>query len=248
MPTTRRSNGRPTARRAAPLADAARRDAERRARGEIEAWRAAAIPDATAPLDAEDLVRLLGDLTRALALEPAIADGVTVNTVRFYRRKDIIDPPQGRTAAARWGVRHLWQVAGARLAGYLGLVTLAEARDAMRDADAPALLAFLAARVADARARDAVRDARELATAELRMEQNGAAPTARAATTRQPESVRGARPLPGRTRTRTVAEPAMTISLPGGALCVLPASHPALGSPEQARELVRALAGALAND
>ena len=56
-----------------------------------------------------------------------------MNTVHYYRRKDIVDPPEGRTAAARYGLRHLWQVAGARLAGHLGLVTLAEARRAMRE-------------------------------------------------------------------------------------------------------------------
>lgn len=134
------------------------RVAERDARAELEAWSARAIPDA-APLDAGDLVRLLRECIAMLELDADIAAGFTVNTVHYYRRKEIIDPPRGRTAAARYDVRHLWQIAGARLAGHLGLVTLAEARDAIRDAEESELLAFLAARVADARARAVMRTA-----------------------------------------------------------------------------------------
>jgi hypothetical protein len=135
----------------------ARREIHRSVTAELEAWRASAVPDAAAPLEAEDLVRLLQDLVAALGLDPAIAAEFTVNTVHYYRRKDIIDPPEGRTTASRYALRHLWQVTGARLAGYLGLVTLAEARAAMRGAKDDALVEFVAARVADARARDSVR-------------------------------------------------------------------------------------------
>jgi hypothetical protein len=134
-----------------------RRDILRQVRSELEAWRARAVPDPDAPLDSDDLVRLFGELVAALGLAPEIAAEFSSNTVHYYRRKDIIDPPEGRTTAARYGVRHLWQIAGARLAGHLGLVTLAEARDAMRDADADALLEFVAARVADARGRASLR-------------------------------------------------------------------------------------------
>lgn len=137
----------------------ARRDVQRRVIGELEAWRERAVPDAAAPLESDDLVRLLQDLVAALGLDPAIAAELTVNTVHYYRRKDIIDPPEGRTTASRYALRHLWQVAGARLAGYLGLVTLAEARAAMRGAGDDALIEFVAARVADARARAHVRRA-----------------------------------------------------------------------------------------
>lgn len=136
-----------------------RRDAQRQVIAELGAWRARAVPDAAAPLESDDLVRLLRDLVAALGLDPAIASEFTVNTVHYYRRKDIIDPPEGRTTASRYSLRHLWQVAGARLAGYLGLVTLAEARTAMRDAGDDALVDFVAARVADARARESVRRA-----------------------------------------------------------------------------------------
>lgn len=135
----------------------ARREIHRSVGAELEAWRARAVPDDAAPLESEDLVRLLQDLVSALGLDPAIASEFTVNTVHYYRRKDIIDPPEGRTAASRYALRHLWQVAGARLAGYLGLVTLAEARAAMRGAKDDTLVEFVAARVADARARDSVR-------------------------------------------------------------------------------------------
>lgn len=212
-----------------------RADAERQAREEIDGWRRRALPDATAPLDPDDLVRLLRDLVATLGLDPAIAGGTTVNTVRFYRRKDIIDPPAGRTVAARYGVHHLWQVAGARLAGYLGLVTLAEARSAMRGADDPALLEFLAARVADARARDAVRQRADDGLAAER-----AAP---------PSAVAAARPLPGRRQAARAATAAsVTIALPGDAWCVVPATHAALRSADAARTLVRALASALATD
>lgn len=124
---------------------------------ELHAWRAQAVPDATTPLSADDLVRLLRECFSGLALDRAIAAGFTVNTVHYYRRKDIIDPPEGRTVAARYTLRHLWQVAGARLAGHLGLVSLAEARGTIRGATEDSLRAFLSARVADARARDEVK-------------------------------------------------------------------------------------------
>lgn len=137
----------------------ARREAQRQVITELDAWRERAVPDASAPLESDDLVRLLQDLVSALGLDPEIASGFTVHTVHYYRRKDIIDPPEGRTTASRYALRHLWQVAGARLAGYLGLVTLAEARAAMRGASDDALVDFVAARVADARARESVRRA-----------------------------------------------------------------------------------------
>ena len=84
-------------------------------RTELGAWQARAVPDAAAPLEVDDLVRLLRDCVAALSLDPAVASGFTANTVHYYRRRDVIDPPEGRTAAARYGLRHLWQIAGARL-------------------------------------------------------------------------------------------------------------------------------------
>jgi hypothetical protein len=216
---------------ASPLGERsqARDNAERVALGELEAWRARAVPDASAPLDADDLPRLLRDCLSALRLDPAVADGFTVNTVHYYRRKDIIDPPEGRTAAARYAIRHLWQIAGARLAGHLGLVTLAEARAAMRGADTPALLAFLAARVADARARAAVRS------------QGGSGETA------TPNPSPAVRPLaqPSAAAPASAPEAAMMIPLPGDAWCIVPASHAAHHSTQAAGALVRALADAL---
>lgn len=185
---------------------------------ELEAWRAHAIPDAAAPLDAEDLARLVPACFEALGIDPEVGRDFSVNTVHYYRRKDIIDAPAGRTSAARYGVRHVWQAAGARLAGYLGLVTLAEARTVMRGADEDTLIAFVAARVLDARARQQVR--RVTAPASPR-----------------------ARPLPG-----VVAAPALretVIPLPGEAWCIVPSSHPAHWSPAAAREVIEALAAAL---
>jgi hypothetical protein len=198
--------------------------AERQALRELQTWRATAVPDA-APLEAEDLVRLLRDGVAVLGLDPSIANAFTVNTVHYYRRKDIIDPPDGRTAAARYGVRHLWQIAGARLAGYLGLVTLAEARTAMRGTNEEGLLSFLAARVTDARAKDAVR-ARDLAPV---------------------KATPAARPLPGRRGMAPSPTPvqATVIALPDQAWCVIPSSHAAHASAAAAEDLVRALAEAL---
>ena len=196
---------------------AARTTAERDALAELERWSMRAIPDDSAPLDADDLVRLFRDCISALALDDGIASGFTVNTVHYYRRKEIIDPPHGRTAAARYHRRHLWQIAGARLAGHLGLVTLAEAREAFRGADEDDLRAFLAMRIAEARGRDMLR-----APATIARERP--------------------RPLPG---VRGAVSPASLISLPGGAMCVLPAEHYARHSREAARDLVRALARAL---
>ncbi len=191
--------------------------AERAASAELEAWRERAIPVMSAPLEADDLVRLLRDCVAALRLDPAIAADFTVTTVHYYRRKDIIDPPDGRTAAARYDIRHVWQIAAARLAGYLGLVTLAEARAAMRGIGASELLAFLAARVVDARARVAVRSA-----------------TSNAA----------ARPLHAAQVTPNITVDALMISLSGDAWCVVPRDHAAHHSPDAARELVHALAAA----
>ena len=219
----------------APRVDRARVAVERGVLDELETWRSRAIPDATAPLEADDLVRLLRDFVAVLGLDSAIAADVTVNTVHYYRRKDIIDPPEGRTAAARYEVRHLWQIAGARLAGHLGLVTLADARTAMRGVETSALVAFLAARVADARARDAVR-----AVSAPPMSAGNGGPAAVA--------MSAARPLPGRVMAPTqpsAGVPAMMIQLPDDAWCVIPAAHAAHRSPEAARELVRALAAAL---
>src|SRR5512147_2011631 len=125
-------------------------EAERRAVAELDAWRARAMPDASAPLDADALARLVRSCFDTLGID---ASDFTVNTVHYYRRKDIIDAPAGRTSSARYDVRHVWQAAGARLAGHLGLVTLAEARSMMRGADERTLVAFVAARVVDARAR-----------------------------------------------------------------------------------------------
>jgi hypothetical protein len=210
--------------------DSTRRAAERQALKELQAWRARTVPDVTAPLGADDLVRLLRECIVALTLDPAIAAGFTVNTVHYYRRKDIIDPPDGRTAAARYDVRHLWQLAGARLAGHLGLVTLAEARSQIRAASTATLLGFLAARVADARAGHAMRHADGLVTA---------------------DASRAARPLPGvmapALAAPAIAESAMMIALPGNAWCVVPASHAAHGSREAAGALGRALVAALRN-
>lgn len=208
-------------RAAVPLrsSDPRRVVAERAAIAELEAWRERAIPMSNAPLEADDLVRLLRDCVAALGLDAAIAADFTVTTVHYYRRKDIIDPPDGRTAAARYDIRHVWQVVAARLAGYLGLVTLAEARTAMRGMENSDLLAFLAARVVDARARTAVR--------------SSAAPQA------------AARPLHSAPLAGRAGVNALMISLTGNAWCVVPSDHAAHRSPDAARALVHALAAAL---
>ena len=208
------------ARSTSRVAHVPRSDAEQSALAELTAWRTRAVPDERAPLDADDLVRLLRDCVATLGLDPEIAN-VSVNTVHYYRRKDIIDPPVGKTAAARYEIRHLWQVAGARLAGALGLVTLAEARDVIRGADRDAAMSFLAARVADARARAVVK--RQAA----------------------PDAAR--RPLPETPATHrpTAVSEAAVIQLPGSAMCVLPSDHPARSSPDAARALGDALVAAL---
>jgi len=211
-----------------PDRSAERIEAERRAVAELDAWRAQAMPDASAPLAAEALARLVASCFATLGIDAA---DFSVNTVHYYRRKDILDAPAGRTSAARYDLRHVWQAAGARLAGHLGLVTLAEARSVMRGADERALIEFVAARVVDARAR---------------------------AHLRTPSAVR-ARPLPGvypaapGNRLITVDAPAahrhplpaVMIPLGDDGWCVLPAAHPAHHSPASALHAVRALAAAL---
>jgi hypothetical protein len=207
--------------------------AERRVVRELEAWRAHAIPDRSTPLDTDALAHLVRACVAAMAIDPAVTADFSVNTVHYYRRKNILDAPAGRTSAARYGVRHLWQAVGARLAGHLGLVTLAEAREAMQGADEETLLAFVAARVVDARARQALR---ERAPAP--------APAAVAASLPEAPATR-ARPLPGVHASARVPTPPVVIPLPDEAWCILPASHPSLRSPRSARELVDALATAL---
>lgn len=203
-----------------------RADAERDVIGELQAWRTRAVPE-SAPLDAADVARLVRACFDALGIDPEVGADFSVNTVHYYRRKHILDAPAGRTSAARYGVRHLWQAAGARLAGYLGLVTLAEARKVMRGADEGALVAFVAARVLDARARQTLRRISPLALAVDR------APVARA------------RPLPGVLAEPSQAMPAVVIPLPDEAWCIVPSSHPAHHSASAARELVHALAAVL---
>src|SRR5215210_914153 len=126
---------------------AKRSDVDRGVVAEIQAWRARAVPE-SAPLDADDLARLVRDFFSAIGIDSEVGADFSVNTVHYYRRKNILDAPDGRTSAARYGMRHVWQAVGARLAGYLGLVTLAEARERIHGADEPSLRRFVAARVA----------------------------------------------------------------------------------------------------
>ena len=206
---------------AAPVSST-RADAVRGATEELESWLARAIPDRSAPLDADDIARLVRDCLQSCALDDAAAADFTVNTVHYYRRKDILDAPEGRTSAARYGVRHLWQAIAARLAGQLGLLTLAEARVAMRGESEQRLADFVAERIADARARQAVRRAPASAT------DTGAA-----------------RPLRATPRPHPRGVSAVVIPLPGDAWCVVPSTHPAHESAAAARALVQALANAL---
>jgi hypothetical protein len=208
---------------------AERIDAEARAVAELDAWREHALPDITAPLDADALARLVVSCFATLGIDAA---DFSVHTVHYYRRKDILDAPAGRTSAARYDVRHVWQAAGARLAGHLGLVTLAEARSMMRSADERALVAFVAARVVDARARANLRKPAPIHARAL----PGvfpAAPVARPVVTEVAHVHRGA------------AVAASMIALGGDAFCVVPAAHPAHHSPAAALALVRELAAAL---
>ena len=207
------------------------RSASRRS---VSSWRsstpgARALPDPSAPLDAEVLARLVVSCLATLGID---APDFSVNTVHYYRRKDILDAPAGRTSAARYDLRHVWQAAGARLAGHLGLVTLAEARDMMRGADERTLVAFVAARVVDARARAHLRRAAAPVQARPLPGVFAASPA--------PRDV-AARDLPG----QRGGVPALVIPLGGDAWCVLPESHPAHHSPASALQLVRELASAL---
>ena len=202
---------------------AARTEARQQVIAELDAWRARSVPS-DAPLEADDVARLVRAGFESLGIDAEVAADVSVSTVHYYRRKDILDAPQGRTSSARYGVRHVWQAMGARLAGQLGLVTLAEAKKVLRGADEETLKQFVAARVLDARARVSIR-----------------------------ASQMQARPLPGvvaprdsgvGTRDSGTAAPRL-IPLPGDAWCIVPQSHAAHRSPTAAHELVDALATAL---
>lgn len=221
---------------AAPTRSAARADAVREIERELEAWRARVVPDPSTPLEADDVARLVGDCLTTLGLDEAASSSFTINTVHFYRRKEILDAPEGRTSAARYTVRHLWQAVGARLAGQLGLLTLAEARDAMSGRGERVLLAFVAERVLDARARQATR--------------RGASPVVMARPL-APATASGSSLTSARTLTAPSASvgvgvtQATVIALPGEAWCVVPLTHPAHRSEAAARALGRALADAL---
>src|SRR5438067_8563023 len=206
---------------------AGRPDAVREIERELDEWRARAVPDPSMPLEADDVARLVGDCLVALGLDEAAAASFTVNTVHFYRRKEILDAPEGRTSAARYTLRHLWQALGARLAGQLGLLTLAEARDAMSGRSERVLLGFVAERVMNARARQAARRA--------------AAPVVVA----RPLAATLAAPAAARPSNAGTGVEAILVSLPGDAWCVVPATHPAHRSPAAARALGRALTNAL---
>jgi len=216
-----------------PTRSAVRADAVREIERELEAWRARAVPDPSTPLEADDVARLVGDCLTTLGLDEAASSSFTINTVHFYRRKEILDAPEGRTSAARYTVRHLWQAVGARLAGQLGLLTLAEARDAMSGRGERVLLAFVAERVLDARARQAARRGVSPVVVARPL-----TPSANLTTT--------VRPLPAPTAPNPSGlTPATMIALPGDAWCVVPANHPAHRSEAAARSLGRALADAL---
>ena len=220
---------------AAPLRSAARADAIREVERELDDWRARALPDPSMPLEADDVARLVGDCLASLGLDEAAASSFTVNTVHFYRRKEILDSPEGRTSAARYTVRHLWQAVGARLAGQLGLLTLAEAREAMAGRRESVLLAFVAERVLDARARQSARRA----AAPVVLARPLLAAVSDGGLTTEPQ-----RPMPNVVR-RQVGTEAIVISLPGDAWCVVPAAHAAHRTAAAARALGRALTEAL---
>lgn len=234
-----RAQRRQTVRRGTPPATGhtnSRGEAAEEVEREIEAWRAAAVPDPSMPLEADDVARLVGDCLKSLQLDEAVASSFTVNTVHFYRRKEILDAPEGRTSAARYTLRHLWQAVGARLAGQLGLLTLAEAREAMRGRSERVLLGFVAERVLDARARQAARrSAAPVVVARPLIPSPEPSPSLTAARPLHTASVPG----------RTAATEAIVLTLPGDAWCVIPATHPAHRSVAAARDLGRALSDAL---
>jgi hypothetical protein len=233
-----RAQRRPGARRGDPAVvsrSVVRAEAVREIERELESWRAGAIPDPSMPLEADDVARLVGDCLTALGLDVVTASSFTINTVHFYRRKEILDAPEGRTSAARYTVRHLWQAIGARLAGQLGLLTLAEARDAMSGRSERVLLGFVAERVLDARARQAVR--RSVAPVVMA---RPLVPTPSATGL----TVARALPVPN-AKAGSVGRDAVVFGLPGDAWCVVPAGHPAHQSIAAARALGRALAEAL---
>lgn len=212
----------------APGRTIARAEAVREIERELEAWLDRALPDSSAPLDADAVARLVGDCLTSVGLEEAAATSFTVHTVHFYRRKEILDPPEGRTSAARYTVRHLWQAVGARLAGQLALLTLSEAREAMAGRSERVLLAFVAERVLDARSRQASR--RSVGVA------------ARALPVAAEDALR-ALPLPNGRPVSPIA--AVIVPLSGDAWCVIPASHPARRSATAARALAEQLANAI---
>ena len=231
---------------------------------ELEEWRAHAMPDASAPLDAEDVARLVRGCFDALGLDPALGESFSVHTVHYYRRKEILDAPQGRTSAARYALRHVWQAAGARLAGQLGLLTLAEAHRLMRGGDDASLLRFVASRVADARGRQASRHAPPPAPAARPLRATpivvpAAQPTAASPVLREGEQLTAYGKESGVAETKVVAlgQPsaftyppigatkAVVVALDKSALCLIPEGHAALRSKSAARALVETLADAL---
>ena len=226
---------------------------------ELETWRTTAIPDASAPLDAEDVARLVRASFDALGLDPALGESFSVHTVHYYRRKDILDAPEGRTSAARYTLQHVWQAAGARLAGQLGLLTLAEAQAQLRGADDAALRRFVASRVADARGRQASRHAPASTAAApppRPLRPTPSAPQAAALVASSAETM-ASYGKSGAPHVASLDQPsdfkyppiatskAVVVALDRNALCLIPEGHAALRSKSAARALVETLAQAL---
>jgi len=69
-----------------------RADAERDVISELQAWRRYAVPE-SAPLDAEDVARLVRACFDALGIDAEVGADFSVNTVHYYRRKHILDEP-----------------------------------------------------------------------------------------------------------------------------------------------------------
>lgn len=71
-------------------------------------------------------------------------DRFRVRTIRYYRSEGVVQPPEGQTSNARYGWRHVLEVATARLAGHVGRWSLSQAAQKMEGLDDEQLTEFVA--------------------------------------------------------------------------------------------------------
>lgn len=89
-------------------------------------------PFRDASLTVEDLIAATRKVLQNLPVSAETWEGFQVQTVKYYKRRRIVSPPEGRTSNARYSVRHVIEAAAARIASELHQITLEDLADKIR--------------------------------------------------------------------------------------------------------------------